>query len=718
MKTKILSLLITLILSIFFTACGNEELKNEPFTVDDFSTLEANLTSISLFMDDLITIEVISRKKDGTPDTISIIESNETIYDINISDTNTSDIDNLDVFKVSVSAKMIGAGTLTIENSSGSTLDIAVDILEHTYPTLTLDKSSLNMDVGSSNIISVESTTDGTTKDTIFVTASDTDVISISVIDNNISITSLSAGESNITVTSGSELNVTCLVSVNNVIVNEDPNEYLNDTNSSAYLISATQSIVDIVSSKDDWYSFDVIENINYDIQLKKFIDNGEVEAFIYSDVNQIPLFSIITNSENALESVVHTFVSDINSTFYVRVKNNNVDVTSIEYELKFAQSIDENMLVADGNWRESTINDDQNLTYYFDAEYGKKYDIYVSDGYSHKWDELYDLDVIITAYTEDMNQIYFDKIDHINYQTPETLNPVKSEKVFIKIAPKDSSKRGDFAIKIIENVSYSDGMKNVKFPLEDSVLYKGKVGKQIDIDNWSYYSTNAINGVSKSIVINNISPAENIYIKIYEDELCTTEVKSVSSNDTAIAMYTYEYTKSGDFCIGVNNQSLLNNATYDIQVSGNKAVGSTTYKSLVAEFIPDNNETGVLSNIVVEYGIDTISKISVNVNIIHSSTADLALSLITPENDEILLSQNNGITGSKDYNNTTFADDANISINDVSVTAPFTGTYIPTESLSIVNDYYTPDGNWSLKVVDSNINDTGLIYSWSLTVE
>ncbi|MBN2383320.1 proprotein convertase P-domain-containing protein [bacterium] len=127
---------------------------------------------------------------------------------------------------------------------------------------------------------------------------------------------------------------------------------------------------------------------------------------------------------------------------------------------------------------------------------------------------------------------------------------------------------------------------------------------------------------------------------------------------------------------------------------------------------IPDPGET-ISTLTVTDCG--PISDLNVTVNIAHTAVGDLILSLVGPDSTEIILSANNGSTGTN-YTDTIFDDQASSSI--LSGTPPFTGSFQPEQPLStFVGNNMT--GNWSLKVVDSSGNaESGSITSWSMTIE
>jgi len=84
---------------------------------------------------------------------------------------------------------------------------------------------------------------------------------------------------------------------------------------------------------------------------------------------------------------------------------------------------------------------------------------------------------------------------------------------------------------------------------------------------------------------------------------------------------------------------------------------------------------------------------------------------LIAPDGTEIILSNQNGDNG-QGYTNTVFDDDAPSSIT--TGTAPFTGSFIPEESLSTLNGSFSA-GDWTLSIEDTGNLDAGEFLDWNL---
>ncbi|MEO8151289.1 MAG: proprotein convertase P-domain-containing protein [Bacteroidia bacterium] len=140
----------------------------------------------------------------------------------------------------------------------------------------------------------------------------------------------------------------------------------------------------------------------------------------------------------------------------------------------------------------------------------------------------------------------------------------------------------------------------------------------------------------------------------------------------------------------------------------------SITFSNNNQYFIPDNNATGVQSPVTVS-GINPATLtpstfIQVQLNITHTYDADLIVYLISPSGNQIMLSNKRGGSGN-DFINTVFATNATTLISNGS--APFTGTFVPDQSLSSLTG--NVNGSWILKVTDVANSDTGRIQNWNI---
>ncbi|WP_231372692.1 thrombospondin type 3 repeat-containing protein [Aureivirga sp. CE67] len=107
------------------------------------------------------------------------------------------------------------------------------------------------------------------------------------------------------------------------------------------------------------------------------------------------------------------------------------------------------------------------------------------------------------------------------------------------------------------------------------------------------------------------------------------------------------------------------------------------------------------------------ITDVNVTINITHSHTGDLDISLEAPNGTTIDLTSDNG-GGGDNFSNTVFDDAAENLITEGS--APFSGSYKPEQSLSTFNNLNSI-GSWKLIVKDDANGDTGTLHSWSIAI-
>ncbi len=118
-----------------------------------------------------------------------------------------------------------------------------------------------------------------------------------------------------------------------------------------------------------------------------------------------------------------------------------------------------------------------------------------------------------------------------------------------------------------------------------------------------------------------------------------------------------------------------------------------------------DVSGVGILTT---NYGLE---KVCVNINFPHDE--NLKLALRSPFGSIITLSENRGEKGS-DYSGTCFD---GVSSNSIILgEAPFTGNFLPENSLGILNNNRSGDGKWSLIVYNNSTSLSGNLINWSVT--
>ncbi|MCR9201189.1 MAG: proprotein convertase P-domain-containing protein, partial [Planctomycetaceae bacterium] len=123
--------------------------------------------------------------------------------------------------------------------------------------------------------------------------------------------------------------------------------------------------------------------------------------------------------------------------------------------------------------------------------------------------------------------------------------------------------------------------------------------------------------------------------------------------------------------------------------------------------------DLGVATSTVSIPDVGHATDINVTLDLSHSLTSDLEVTLISPDGTRILLA--NAVGAGADFTGTIFDDEAG---TDIAAGAnPFTGSFRPSEALSGF-DTLSVQGDWTLEINDTKLGDTGTLNGWTLTVE
>jgi len=118
---------------------------------------------------------------------------------------------------------------------------------------------------------------------------------------------------------------------------------------------------------------------------------------------------------------------------------------------------------------------------------------------------------------------------------------------------------------------------------------------------------------------------------------------------------------------------------------------------------------TGLPPQIDASFGLT-----SVCFNITHTYDADLGIELQSPDGSTVALASGVGGAG-QNFTNTCMAmNGANGFI--ANGTAPFTGIFIPQQSLNLLNNGQNPNGSWKFCINDTYMADTGALHNFNIT--
>ncbi|NMC18815.1 MAG: hypothetical protein GYA33_00190, partial [Thermogutta sp.] len=165
-----------------------------------------------------------------------------------------------------------------------------------------------------------------------------------------------------------------------------------------------------------------------------------------------------------------------------------------------------------------------------------------------------------------------------------------------------------------------------------------------------------------------------------------------------------------GDGVLDPGEPPLAQQVVYlDLNGNGRLDRDPLVYSQSTALDLIDN---GVVTSTLDVSGVGSIDELEVRLNLTHTYTADLQITLIAPDGTRVLLAGNVGGSGNN-FSDTVFSDDADVAIQGGA--APFTGVFRPMQPLGVLRG--TPaDGQWRLEIRDTMPWDTGRLNSWAIS--
>ena len=143
------------------------------------------------------------------------------------------------------------------------------------------------------------------------------------------------------------------------------------------------------------------------------------------------------------------------------------------------------------------------------------------------------------------------------------------------------------------------------------------------------------------------------------------------------------------------------------------------TYTNTIGGFVPDdgsNNDFPITVSGLSSSTLDSnLGVVNVCLNMNHTYDSDLNFFLISPAGTTINLMRNVG-GGDDNFVGTCLSQSASLSI--AMGTAPFTGSFLPTQSLGNLNDGTNGNGVWNLRIRDEAGADTGSLLDWNITFD
>ena len=189
-----------------------------------------------------------------------------------------------------------------------------------TTPTLSVDTTSVTLDVDAIALINVLATTDGTTTESVNVSSTDNTIATVSVSGNQVTVTGVSAGNTEITIVSSSGVIKTVNVSVNALVVSNE-----GSVSSPVSLTVGTSHNAQIGDSADSvesysYYSFRTADAGVYSYLINYTGVSVDLDIMLYANANFVSDY--IGAYYNDTSGDFATL--DANKTYYMKVINSS----------------------------------------------------------------------------------------------------------------------------------------------------------------------------------------------------------------------------------------------------------------------------------------------------------------------------------------------------------------------------------------------------------
>jgi len=230
----------------------------------------------------------------------------------------------------------------------------------------------------------------------------------------------------------------------------------LTESEVNAYKATEASKAVDLVdgewtdgvfsASKVSWFRFEVEKGALYSVAMNNIYDG---------DYSKDACSGMTAYKENLVDTYFIDYFSIYSPPCYLEAEEDGyvylkIFETNANYNGSFAVKFEENesFALSSSAWTPGTISSYGIVKYYFNAQAGTSYYIYLDDAYSGSG--TYSLDCTISVSNEDKSITYFSYVDSA-YYTPITITATASERIYIEVEAYSSGNSGTFAIKYEE---------------------------------------------------------------------------------------------------------------------------------------------------------------------------------------------------------------------------------------------------------------------------
>lgn len=281
---------------------------------------------------------------------------------------------------------------------------------------------------------------------------------------------------------------------------------------------------------------------------------------------------------------------------------------------------------------------------------------------------------------------------------SPAYFDVGESGEVFVTISNISSDDSGDYSL-VFSGLSQNSNI-NVDLSLE---VFSGTS----DAAELLFPETESVDtGLELSLEWEELNSAAAYFVELSKNQdfsnlIVRERLLSTGFEISDLApLTTYYWRVQGENSCGLGEYSNVSSfTTADIRIIQSKYDGGSIQ-------IPDNNLGGLVIDLPVEDQI-LVRDVNVGFTMTHSYVGDMKISIIGPNDTEVVLKYEEAGNSGNNFTQTVFDDQAESAI--IAGQAPYTGSFRPQSSLSALNGQLAA-GLWKLKFVDSGPQDLGVL--------